>query len=140
GCAASGAEAGWPTWQAGSRRSGWWGRRGYARATSAQILLGNGRAELVVLDREALDELVQARLEDGLDRGVAETHVDAARKALAVALPAVGSGQLVEVTVDAAVAGGERARHVLLEDEQVRHEPRLHAVAIDPAIARQRRD
>ncbi len=60
--------------------------------------------------------------------------------ALAGAGRAIGLGQHVQVAPRHLVAAGQRARHLGVQDQQVRHQPGLHPVAIDPVIGGQGRD
>jgi hypothetical protein len=51
----------------------------------------------------------------------------------------VGFGDEVEVAHQDLVAVGERPGHLPVEDQEVRHEPGLHALPIDPVIGGERR-
>src|SRR5450755_4441751 len=86
---------------------------------SHQKLLGNGAAEAVGFSDEVADEFVQPALENALHPGVLQPRADAARLALRGALAALGARNPVEIADDGLVTGGERARHLLLEDQQV---------------------
>ena len=63
-----------------------------------------------------------------------------AGEALARAAAAVGVGDEIEVADQDLVAVGERARHLPVEDQEVRDEPGLDALAVDPVVGGQRRD
>ena len=97
-------------------------------------------AETVVVVDEGADELVQAGLENLVHAAVLQPGADAAGLALRRALPAVVAGDAVEVLHQILVAACERARHLLVEDEQVGDQPGLEALAIDPVIGGERRD
>ena len=98
------------------------------------------RAQPVVGGDELADELVQALLEDLLHAAVLKPGADRAGLPLRRALAAIGLRDVVEVLHQIAVAARERARHLVLEDEQVGDQPRLDALPVDPVIGGQRRD
>src|SRR5829696_9626198 len=96
---------------------------GRRRTDSHKILLRDGRAELVVFGDEIVDELVHPHREDAFDAGAREPCQHVAGKPLARHAPAVCLGDEVEVADEEFVAVRERARHLAVEDEEVRHEP-----------------
>src|SRR5690242_5569284 len=87
--------------------------------TSDQILLADGRAEAVVVDHELADELVQAALEYIVHAAVLEPGADLASEPLRYALAAVGARDVVEILHQILVTACERARHLVVENEQV---------------------
>ena len=105
-----------------------------------QILLRDGRSEPVVVLDEIVDELVQSGLEDFLDATVLQPSPDRTRLALRVALAAIGAGDAVEILHKVLVAARKRARHFVLEHEQIGDQPGLDVLAIDPVIGGERRD
>ena len=87
------------------------------------------------------DELVQPGLEDLVHAGCSRAACEPARAwRCAGALPAVGARDVVEMLDEVRVAARERARHLVVEDQQVGDQPRLQALAIDPVIGGERRD
>src|SRR5581483_3573800 len=110
------------------------------RKLSYEKLLGDGDAKPVVLGDELADEFVQAALKNAVHAAVLQARADAARLALCRALPAINRGDRIEIAHDGFVAGRQRARHLVLEDQEVGDEPGLDAVAIDPVIGGVRRD
>src|SRR5678816_1579852 len=76
-------------------------RRG---ATSHKILIGDGRAEPVVVGDELADELMQAGLEDLVHAAVFDARADGAGEPLGRPLTAVGARDQVEVTDQVLVA------------------------------------
>src|SRR5438034_8382785 len=101
---------------------------------SGQILLGNGGAEPVVIANESGDELVQAGLENAVHAAVLQPRAQRAGLPLGRTLAAIVGRQRVEVLHQVLVAAGQRARHLLVEDEHGGDEPWLEALAIDPMI------
>src|ERR1700733_7154751 len=105
-----------------------------------EILIGDcAREARVVLD-EFGDELVQSALENLGHARPLEPRVHCPRLPLSGPATSVVAGERVERAVDALVAGDERARHRLLQDQEVGDQPRLHPVAIDPVIGGGGRD
>src|SRR5262245_4847040 len=102
-----------------------------------QVLLGNSGAEAVVGVNEVLDEFVQPALENLLHAAVLDLGASGAGLALGGTLAAIGARDVVEVLHQIAVAGCERARQLILEDQQVGDQPGLHALTIDPMIGRE---
>src|SRR5581483_11701683 len=92
---------------------------------SNQILLGDDFAEPRIVRDELLDEFVHAVLEDVVHVGVLQPVADAAGMTLRGTLAAIGDADLVEIAHEIAVAARERARQRVIEDEQVRDQPRL---------------
>ena len=104
-----------------------------------QILLRDRGTELIVVLDEVVDELVQSGLENLFDTAVLQAGAHGARLTLGVALAAIGIGDAIEILHEILVTARQRARHLVLEHEQVGDEPRLDVLAIDPVIGGQRR-
>src|SRR2546423_984935 len=96
-----------------------------AMTISNQILLGNDLAEPRVIRKELLDELVHAMLEDIVHMAVLEPVADPAGVALGGALAAIGDADLVEIAHQVAVAARQRTRQRIVQDQQIRDQPRL---------------
>src|SRR5882757_11263457 len=101
-------------------------------ASSNQVLPGDDFAEPAVVGDEFLNEFMHAALENVVHMAVFETVANAAGVALRGALAAIGDADLVEIAHQVAVAACERARQRVVEDQQVRDQPRLERLAIDP--------
>src|ERR1700754_514854 len=97
----------------------------WVQKSSDQVLLGDDFAEPRIVRDEFLNEFVHAVLEDIVHVAVLEPVADTAGVALRGALAAIGDADLVEVAHEVAVTTGERARQRVVEDQQVRDQPRL---------------
>src|SRR5262245_28424683 len=96
---------------------------------------GDFRAQVVVAGDELGQELVQARLEDGVHVAFLKQPQGLVRKRLAAVGVAVKAAELDESSDDLLIAGPERARHLPVEDQVVGNAPGLVALAINPPIA-----
>src|SRR6188472_1251618 len=76
---------------------------GHAVASN-QILLANGRSQLVVLRDELADELVQPALEDLVHAAVLDARADRAGLALRNPLPAIGARDVIEIEHEILIA------------------------------------
>ena len=94
----------------------------------------------MIVGDELADELVQAALENLLHSAVLDPCADGAGLPLRRSLAAIGASDVIEVLHHITVAARERARHLVLEDEQVRDQPGLHALPINPMVGGERRD
>src|SRR3974390_1609573 len=115
------------------------GSRGMTAAPSQQELLRDGGAYAFVLRDEFANELVQAALEDAVHAAVLQPCAYAARLALRWALPSIGPGDRIKVAHDRLVTSGERARHLIAQDQEISNKPGLDALAVDPTKRRERR-
>ena len=93
---------------------------------------------VVVLD-EGCDEFMQAGLKNFLGRCTREPCQHLMRLLLRCAGAAISAADRVEEMDDIVIAGDQRARHFLLEDQKIGDQPWLHALAIDPMISGERR-
>src|SRR3954452_17319216 len=84
-----------------------------------QVLLDDRHPELVILGDELADEFMQAALKDAVHPAVLQTRANAAGIALNRSLPAIGARHLIQVAHDRLVAGRQRARQIILENEEV---------------------
>ena len=73
---------------------------------------------------------MEPALEDGLDLLIFEAPQRGARLALRPALAAMREPERIQMAHDVLVAGGERARHLGAQDQEVSDEPGLDALAI----------
>ena len=101
---------------------------------------GDLAAQPVVAGDEIGEELVQARLEDGVHVAVGQAAQDVARQRLRAVDGAVEVAELDQRQHDLLVAGAQRARHLPVEDQIVGDAPGLVAVLVDPAVAAVGRD
>src|ERR1700730_14966145 len=117
-------------------------RRDITRANAAmqKILAVDRLPETVVVLDEGGDEFMQAGLKNFLCRCVREPRDHLMGLSLRRADAAIGAADCVEEMDDIVVAGDERARHFLFEDQKIGDQPWLHALAIDPMIGGERRD
>src|SRR3974377_2340550 len=110
------------------------------RPSSDQILLADGDTQAVVVRDELADEFMQPGLKDFLHPAVLNTGAHGAGLALGRSLPAICARDMIEIEHEILVAACERARQLIAQDEQVRYEPRLDALTVDPMIGGERRD
>src|SRR5215831_7788300 len=110
-------------WSRGRCESAWRGRAvsstRWRRRRSCQELFGDQGAEAIVLGDEFADELVQAALKNAVHAAGLQSVANSARLALCRSLPAIGAGDGVEIAHDRFVTRGERARHLIAQDQQV---------------------
>src|SRR5580704_1654661 len=111
-----------------------------AKASMQKILAVDCLSEAVVVLDEGGDEFMQAGLKYFLCRCVGEPRHHLMRLSLRRAGAAIGVADRVEEMDDIVVAGDQRARHFLFEDQKIGDQPWLYALAIDPMIGRERRD
>src|SRR5439155_12170284 len=107
---------------------------------SYQELFADQSAEPVALDNELADELMRSAPENSIHATVLQSRANAARLPLRWTLPVVGAGDRIQIAHDRLVAGSERARHLIAQNEQIGDQPRFQAFAIDPMIGGQRGD
>src|ERR1700737_3590894 len=83
---------------------------------------------------------MDAVLEDLVHVAVLQAIADAAGMTLRGALAAIGDADLVEIAYQIAVTAGQRTRQRIVEDQEIRDQPRLQRLPIDPVVGGQRRD
>ena len=134
-------------WQQPQHLDGMIGRRGVAVGRLVVDVEAHGRqiryCSVMALPRRPLSAMNAlrnscrpGRLKISPDLGVLQAGADRARGALRRPLAAIGQRQFVEVAGEVVVAAGQRARHLLVEHQQVGDEPGLEALVIDPADRR----
>src|SRR5262249_48502011 len=107
---------------------------------SYEELLGYGGAQPVVLGNDFTDKLMQPALKDPGHAAVLKPGADAPGLSLGRPLPAVDAGNCIEIAHDRLVAGGERARHFVFQDQEIGDQPWFEAITINPMIGCKRRD
>src|SRR5436305_489279 len=111
-----------------------------ASRASDQILPGDDFTKSRVIGNELLDELVHAALENVIHVRMLQPVADTAGMALRRSLPPIGNPDLVEIADEIAIAARQRPRQRVVEDQEIRDQPWLQGLAIDPVIGGQRRD
>src|SRR5256884_9799653 len=95
---------------------------------SDQILPGDDLAKPRIVGDEFLDEFVDAMLENVVHVAVFEAVADAAGVALRGSPAPGGDAGLVEVAPEISVKARQRPRQRIVEDQQVRDQPRVQRV------------
>ena len=105
------------------------------RMNRGEIEVGDFAAEKDRAIDEFGEEFVQARLKDFLDLTVAQPGVSFAGETMTLAaLAAIGFGNEIEIARDLVVARDQRAWHLAPQQQQLRDQPRLQPIVIDPVV------
>ena len=82
---------------------------------------------------------MHAVLEDIVHVAVLQAIADAAGVALGRTLAAIGDADLVEIAHQIAVTARQRSRQRVVEDQEIRDQPRFQGFPVDPVVGGQRR-
>src|SRR4051812_27092894 len=105
------------------------------RMTLAEILVRYSRSKAAVLGYELFEELMQAVLKDFFDGSVHKARMCRTRHPLGRARRPVSLCDVVEMPAEGVVASSQRTRHLLPQDQEIRHQPGPEVLVVDPLIA-----